>query len=193
MRRFLDFLYASCGVLAALSIIGILATVAFQVLSRYIAVTFDATEISGFFLASAIFLGLAYTFHSGAHIRMTSLIHKASGARKRAIELFCTALSAIATAYIALYVVDMVIDSYNFGDKSPGLMAIPFWIPQIGMALGVSVLAIAFVDEFVSVLYGKDPNFKDVEQMEVEAAIAEIKAEPSAAPVTARQTLQAAQ
>jgi TRAP-type C4-dicarboxylate transport system permease small subunit len=187
MRRSLDFLYAACGVLAALSVVGILATVAFQVVSRYLAVTFDATEISGFLLAAAIFLGLAYTFHSGAHIRMTSLIHNATGRGKRNIELFCTALSALAAAYFTGHVVAMVIDSYNFGDRSPGLMAVPFWIPQIPMAIGIAVLAIAFVDEFVSVLSGKIPNFKDVEQMEVEAAIAEIKQDmPSDAPPAPR-------
>jgi TRAP-type C4-dicarboxylate transport system permease small subunit len=186
MRRSLDFLYGACGFLAALSIVGILLTVSFQVVSRYAAITFDATEISGFLLAAAIFLGLAYTFHAGAHIRMTSLIHKATGTRKRNIELFCTALSAIASLYVTWYVVDMVIDSYNFGDKSPGLMAVPFWMVQIPMAIGTGVLTIALVDEFVSVLYGKVPSFKDVEQIEIEAALEEIKRDmPDSAPTQA--------
>jgi TRAP-type C4-dicarboxylate transport system permease small subunit len=186
MRRSLDFLYGACGFLAALSIVGILLTVSFQVVSRYVAITFDATEISGFLLAASIFLGLAYTFHAGAHIRMTSLIHKATGTRKRNIELFCTSLSALAALYVTWYVVDMVIDSYNFGDKSPGLMAVPFWIAQIPMAIGSAVLTIALADEFVSVLYGKDPNFKDVEQLEIEAALDEIKRDmPDSAPTPA--------
>src|SRR5882672_727090 len=101
MRRFLDLLYGTCGVLAGLSVIGILATVAFQVIARYLAITFDATEISGFLLAAAIFLGLAYTFHAGAHIRMTSFIHAASSRNKRVIELVCTAISGVATVYFA--------------------------------------------------------------------------------------------
>lgn len=178
MRRLLDVLYGACGVLAGACVVGILVTVAFQVISRFIAVTFDATEISGFLLAGAIFLGLAYTFRCGAHIRMTLLIHRATGARKRAIELFCTALSAIAATYFAWHTILMVLDSYEFGDKSPGLMAVPFWIPQIPMALGIVVLSIAFVDEFVAVLRGKDPNFKDVEQIEIEDALKEIGIDP---------------
>ena len=188
MRRFLDLLYGACGILAGISVVGILATVLFQVLSRYVAVTFDATEISGFLLAAAIFLGLAYTFKAGAHIRMTSLIHSAAGGRKRTIELFCTAISAVACVYFAWHTVEMVVDSYNFGDKSPGLMAVPFWIPQLPMAFGICVLAVSFIDEFVAVLLGKEPSFKDVEQIEIEEALKEIGVTPHAvaAPVAAR-------
>jgi TRAP-type C4-dicarboxylate transport system permease small subunit len=174
MRRGLDLIYGACGVLAGISVIGILASVAFQVIARYLNITFDATEISGFMLAAAIFLGLAFTFRSGAHIRMTSLIHRARGARKRQVELFCTALSAVAATYFAWHAVVMVIDSYEFGDKSPGLMAVPFWIPQTPMALGIVVLAVAFIDEFIAVLRGKEPDFKDVEQLELEEAFKEM-------------------
>jgi TRAP-type C4-dicarboxylate transport system permease small subunit len=185
MRRFLDLLYGVCGVLAGLSVVGILATVLFQVIARFIDVTFDATEISGFLLAAAIFLGLAFTFNGGAHIRMTSLIHNATGARKRAIELYCTAVCAVSAAYFSWHTVEMVIDSYNFGDKSPGLMAVPFWIPQMPMAVGIIVLTIAFIDEFVAVLKGKEPSFKDVEQIEIEDALKEIGITPAGAPPAA--------
>lgn len=186
MRRFLDLLYGACGVLAGVSVVGILASVLFQVIARFIDITFDATEISGFMLAAAIFLGLGFTFHSGAHIRMTSLIHSATGARKRWIELYCTAVCAVSATYFAWHTVDMVIDSYNFGDKSPGLMAVPFWIPQMPMAIGIVVLAIAFVDEFIAVLRGKVPSFKDVEQIEIEDAMKEIGVTPAgASPATA--------
>ena len=174
MRRLLDLLYGSSAFLAALCVVGILGSVAFQVLSRFIAVTFDATEISGFCLAAAIFLGLGYTFHSGAHIRMTSLISSAQGPRKRLIELYCTAVSAVVAAYITFYAADMTIDSFSFGDKSPGLMAVPFWIPQIAMVVGLAILTVGFVDEFVSVLQGKVPSFKDVEELELDEAMKEL-------------------
>src|SRR5258706_5983868 len=172
MRTLLDRFYGFCGLLACLCVLGILGSVILQVISRFIRFTFDATEISGFFLAAASFLGLAYTFRAGAHIRMTAVIHRATGARKRAIELFCTGLSIVAMSYFTFYAADMTLDSWLIGDKSPGLMAVPFWIPQIPMVIGLTGLTIAFADEFVEVLQGKDPNFKDVEQLEVEQALA---------------------
>lgn len=172
MRTILDRFYKFCGFLACLNVLGILASVILQVISRFIKFTFDATEISGFCLAAASFLGLAYTFRAGAHIRMTAVIHRATGSTKRAIELFCTALSTVVMAYFTFYAADMMLDSWIIGDKSPGLMAVPFWIPQTTMVIGLAGLAIAFADEFVEVWYGKDPNFKDVEQLEVEEALA---------------------
>lgn len=172
MRTILDGFYKVCGFLACLSVLGILLSVVLQVISRFIRFTFDATEISGFCLAAASFLGLAYTFRAGAHIRMTAVIHRATGSRKRAIELFCTAVATVAMCYFTFYAADMLLDSWIIGDKSPGLMAVPFWFPQIAMVVGLFGLTIAFADEFVEVWQGKDPNFKDVEQLEVEQALA---------------------
>ncbi len=66
--------------------------------------------------------------------------------------------------------------SFLFGDTSPGLMAVPFWIPQIGMALGSTIMAIGLVDELVQTLAGKIPDFADAEAQaigdELEAAAA---------------------
>ena len=76
------------------------------------------------------------------------------------------------TAFLSVKAWEMTWDSFQFGDTSPGLMAVPFWIPQVAMVIGLLGLTIAFVDEFVEVWNGKDPNFKDVEQLEVEQALA---------------------
>jgi TRAP-type C4-dicarboxylate transport system permease small subunit len=40
--------------------------------------------------------------------------------------------------------------------------ASPLWIPQLAMALGASALAIAFADELVQVLMGRDVRESDL-------------------------------
>ena len=45
--------------------------------------------------------------------------------------------------------------SHVFNDISTANDATPLWIPQIAMALGTVILAIAFVDELVLELQGK--------------------------------------
>jgi TRAP-type C4-dicarboxylate transport system permease small subunit len=167
VRCLLDTIYRTSGALACASVVGILLAIVLQMLSRYTGFTFDATEISGFLLAAATFLGLGYTFTAGAHIRVSALIRFAQGSAKRGIELANTALAAAAMIYFAVYAAGMVMDSYSFGDRSPGLMAVPFWIAQVPMTLGLVVLAIGLVDEFIAVLRGKEPNFRDVEEAEV--------------------------
>jgi TRAP-type C4-dicarboxylate transport system permease small subunit len=45
--------------------------------------------------------------------------------------------------------------SYTFHDISTSNDATPLWIPQIPMALGTVVLAIAFIDELILEILGK--------------------------------------
>ena len=45
--------------------------------------------------------------------------------------------------------------SYTFHDISTSNDATPLWLPQLSMALGTVVLAIAFIDELVLELRGE--------------------------------------
>ena len=59
------------GYLAAIFLAVIALTIIAQILGRFINVTIDSTETAGFSLAALTFFGLAYTFRSGEHIRVT--------------------------------------------------------------------------------------------------------------------------
>ena len=64
----------------------------------------------------------------------------------------------------------MAWDAYRFGEKSIGQLPLPLWIPQSVMALGIVVLTVAFVDEFVRVLRCGTPSYPDdLETLEEEA------------------------
>ena len=45
--------------------------------------------------------------------------------------------------------------SYSFHDISTASDATPLWMPQLAMAAGTVILAIAFIDEFVLELRGQ--------------------------------------
>ena len=75
IRLWLDRLYLSSGYVAGMFLMAIGLTIVAQVVGRLVGVAIDSTEISGFCLAASSFLGLAYTFHSGSHIRINMLIH----------------------------------------------------------------------------------------------------------------------
>lgn len=160
LRRGLDSLYLGSGLLAAAFLLLILLTIVAQIIGRFIGVAIDSTEIGGFSLAATTFLSLGYTLRHGGHVRVTLLIRYAGGALRRGIELWCSGLAGIASGYFAYQAANMVHDSWRFGDLSPGLLAIPVWIPQTGMAVGLVVLAIAFADEFVHVLRGNNPVYE---------------------------------
>lgn len=163
MRRLLDRLYNVSGLLAAFFLMMIGVTIVCQVVGRFFAIAFDATEISGFCMAASTFLGLAYTLRAGAHIRVNLLIGRFGPQGRRLVEIWCCGLGGASFAFFAVNAWMLTYDSFRFHETSPGLMAVPFWIPQVGMSLGATILAIALFDEMVQVLAGKVPEFLDAE------------------------------
>ena len=56
---------------------------------------------------------------------------------------------------LAYYSIRLAYLSFDFNDISTGNDATPLWLPQLTMALGTAVLAIALVDELVLEWQGK--------------------------------------
>lgn len=152
------WLFNAAGSLAALFIAGIALSIVVQIACRFVGVTFDSTELAGFCLAAATFLGLAHTFHAGGHVRITLLIERLPRTMQRRAEIANCVIAGAATAILGWHALALAIQSFRFNDISPGLLAIPFWIPQAGMALGVVLLTAAILEELFSVLRGRSPR-----------------------------------
>jgi TRAP-type C4-dicarboxylate transport system permease small subunit len=105
-------------------------------------------------MAASSFLALAYTFERGGHIRVSILLQHLDGARRRVAELWCLAVGSYFAAYLAYFSFKMVQISIRIGDVSQAPDATPLWIPQLGMAFGATVLAIALLDRLVAVARG---------------------------------------
>lgn len=160
LRRALDSLYLLSGRLGAAFLAGIALAIIAQVAGRALGFTIDSTETAGFCMAASTFLGLAFTFKQGGHIRVTLLIRYFPKKLRRIAELFCLAFTAAGLTYFTYWAADFVYFSYVFDEISPGLMAVPFWIPRSGMLLGLVIMTIAVIDEFVLVLMGALPNYE---------------------------------
>ena len=72
--------------------------------------------------------------------------------KQRNLALVVALLLAMLFAY---YSCRLAWQSYTFHDISTGNDATPLWIPQLSMAWGTVVLAIAFLDELVLELRGQ--------------------------------------
>ncbi|MDF1587445.1 TRAP transporter small permease [Marinimicrococcus flavescens] len=159
IRRVLDTLYLGSGYLAALFLVLIAVAIILQVVGRSLGYVVDSTEIAGFFMAASSFFALAHTFKSGSHVRVTILAHALTGGTRRLLEAWCCLAAAAATGYLAWHAIGLAWQSWDFEDISPGLLAIPFWIPQSAMAAGLVLLVVALVDEAVAVLRGAMPSY----------------------------------
>lgn len=171
MRHALDRLYLWSGYLSAIFLVGIALTIIAQVVGRFFPklVVIDSTESAGFCLAASTFLGLAYTFRHGAHIRVTLLTRLATGLVDRLAHIWSLSVFSIAMGFMTYWSFDLVYFSFKFNDISPGLLAIPFWIPRSAMAFGSLVLLIALLDELVNVILGRTPSYVENDMQAFEA------------------------
>jgi TRAP-type C4-dicarboxylate transport system permease small subunit len=164
VRAALELLYRTSGQLAGFFLVAIAVLSLMQIGGRllgFAAHSFD--EFAGYCMAASSFLGLACCLRANEHIRMTLLLHRARGATRRALESGCLAAGALLVGFFAWYTCDMAWFSFTTHDVSQGLVPVPLWIPQSGMALGVAILLIALLDDLVLVLSRKTPSYDSVD------------------------------
>lgn len=166
MRKFLDGLYLGSGVLAALFMVVIAGVILAKIAGRFLGFLVpSASEIAGFSVAASAFLALAPTLQHGAHIRVTLILETLPRRIHRWVEVWCLATGFALSMYYTRWLIKLVTGSIRFGDVSPGLLAIPLWIPQAAMALGLGIFAIALLDNLFIVLFtGREPAYRAGEQ-----------------------------
>ncbi|KPP87029.1 MAG: TRAP-type C4-dicarboxylate transport system, small permease component [Rhodobacteraceae bacterium HLUCCO07] len=152
LRRALDALYLAGGVIAAFFTIAILVIIVAQMIARWTGAVFPgATDYAGYCMAAASFFAFAYALNHGAHIRV-SLFLNVLGRHRVKGELWCFGMGAAISSYFAWYGVRSMWESLKWNDISQGLDRTPIWIPQLSMAVGTVLLAIAFWDNFARLI-----------------------------------------
>ncbi len=165
MRNTLDKLYVGAGLLAGTCIVLITLMILLQIVGRWFGIIIPSTEdFSGYLLAAASFLALAYTFRQGGHIRVTLLIHRFSSGLQRKLMIAAMMLFTVMMAYGVYHLSYLVYESWSFHELSQGYIAVPLWIPQVPMALGAILFLIALLDDLVGALQGGTPSFIDLEE-----------------------------
>nr|WP_145546114.1 TRAP transporter small permease [Variovorax boronicumulans] len=156
MRRLLDALYDGAAWLAALFMVALLISVLLSILGRQLHFNIPGIDAyAGYLMAAAGFLALAHTLKRGEHIRVTLLINALRGGARRALELWSLGLATLLASLFAFYSCRLAWQSHAFHDISTSNDATPLWIPQLAMAVGTVVFAIAFADELVLELRGR--------------------------------------
>ena len=165
MRRFLDQLYALSGALAAACLAAICITMLAQVVTRELGVLFrGAEDITAWFCAAAAFLALGHTFRRGELVRMGLCIERLSPQRRRVAEITALSVTTAFTGYMLWAATRFVIESWQMNEIAQGLIKVPIWIPQLCFVFGVAVLFVAVIDDFVAVLRGRMPAYRQAEQ-----------------------------
>jgi TRAP-type C4-dicarboxylate transport system permease small subunit len=157
VRRVLDTAYLWAAYLAAASMVVILLLTLSQIVTRYLGINVRGlSDYAGYFMASAAFLAFAHALNRGAHVRIELMLGMLGPVRRMA-ETVSLGMSALVSGWFAYYACNMVYWTYKYGDISTGLDATPLWIPQLSMAFGSVLFAVALADNFVQRLFtGRD-------------------------------------
>jgi TRAP-type C4-dicarboxylate transport system permease small subunit len=156
LRRLLDMLYEAAGTLAALFMVGTLLMVLLGIASRVAGWFVPGTDAyAGYCMAATGFLALAHTFRRGEHIRVTLLLEHTGPVARRRLELWSIAAGTALAAALAFYSVKLAYQSWDYNDVSTGNDATPLWIPQLAMAGGSIVLAVALLDALLGEWRGR--------------------------------------
>ena len=156
LRRLLDALYGGAAALAAVFMVALLVMVMLSIVGRQLHFNLPGVDAyAGYMMAGAGFLALAHTLKKGEHIRVTLVLNSLSGAPQCALERCALVLATLLALLFAFYACRLAWQSYAFHDISTSNDATPLWLPQLSMAAGTIVLAIAFIDELALELRGR--------------------------------------
>lgn len=157
MQRWAHLLFQAAAQLAGLSLLCTLIMVLFSITGRLwpsVSIT-GADAYAGYFTAATAYLALAPTLKRGEHIRVTLLFNHLQPKAQHALDVLCHLLALLMACALALFSVRLVLQSHSFNDISTGLDATPLWIPQMGMALGCILFALAFLTDLIRLLQGE--------------------------------------
>lgn len=162
------FIYWLSGWGSGVCLIAMTLLILAQVVARFIGVIIPSSEdFAGWLLSATIFFGLAYTFNTGGHIRLTILLGRLSDKPRRIFEIFTLLAGTAIVAYVTYYSVFTVYESYDFNEVSDTYLPVPLWWVQFPMALGSFTLLLAFLESLLLMALGKTPNYMTQEQEEL--------------------------
>ena len=152
--RLLDRIYLIGAWFAGALLVLLCCLVLYSILARLVGwFAGGASDIAGYVMATSTFMALSYTFRSEGHIRVSILTQRFVGAKRRAFELWAHGVIVCVSCFLAYYMLRLMMDSYEFGERSEGADAILLWIPQLPVALGSVLFAIATLHVFMLTIF----------------------------------------
>ena len=126
--------------LSALLLISLTLLILSEIFIRYFfdMSTMIADEYSGYLYLASIFLGLAYTFNEGAHIRINIITSKMSKKSNRLVDVFAGIITIAVLLFTLYRTILFTYDSYEMEMLSESVSATPLYLTQFVMPLGIT-------------------------------------------------------
>lgn len=145
--KFIDEQFEKWFLIASL-IVMVLVTFMQIVLRWFNAATVWAEEFSRYVMLYQVWVGAAYAVHEDAHIRITALIGKLSGGRRRGMDLVVLTLWLLFALWLTVEGCVLVGKIAAMGQVSSA-MRIPMTIPYASVPIGGALMTIRLVQKIV--------------------------------------------
>lgn len=161
MRKLLHLLIDLSGIVAGILLLTMVVVMFVNIVMRQFGALFEGSEeIATFSMVGLAFLGLPAVYRAGMHVRVETLYLRLSDVRQRAINIFCVIVAVLVCLVLIYFSAFLVWDSYKFGDTSIGLLAMPLWIPQLPIPIGLALLTLALLDDLGQLVRGEEASFQ---------------------------------
>ena len=145
--KFIDEQFEKWFLIASL-IVMVLVTFMQIVLRWFNAATVWAEEFSRYVMLYQVWVGASYAVHEDAHIRITALIGKLSGGRRRGMDLVVLTLWLLFALWLTVEGCVLVGKIAAVGQVSSA-MRIPMTIPYASVPIGGALMTIRLVQKIV--------------------------------------------
>ncbi len=116
-------------------------------------------EVAGWLSASAAFCAFPYAFREGALIRMELILGRLGGQALRRAELAALLVASLWCVTMAWAMGRFVWQNAAFGERTTGLINIPIWPVQVPAVAGLTLLALAMLEQMWRVWRGERPLY----------------------------------
>ena len=159
--KFIHTLYRLSAVLSAMFLAGIGLLILAQIVTRLAGSQIpSADDFAAWSMAASVFLALPATFMANGHIRVTIIFNAFGPVVKRVLDVISTVIAVAVLAWGTWYVGEYVYESYIYHDVSQGIVAVPLWIPQCAMLVGVLLMTVALIEHLITLITGGE-TFRD--------------------------------
>ena len=164
MKSFLDKVTFVVGCFAGLLIFCCGMMIAYEVVCRSVfnAPTEWVMELATYCVTVSGFLGMSVTYAAKKHIHVYLLLTKLSKSTCDKLEIITTLVGAFYSFIFMLKCAQIVFLFYELNNCAPTTLQTPLWIPQSSMPIGMGILFLYLVHDFLEKVYvtfsGKEVN-----------------------------------
>lgn len=153
----IDRLTDALGVLAALSLLGILCLIGAEIFSRNVFVysLHFAWDLSGYLMGFCFLGASAAALKAGSHVRVTAFLEVLPLRITRLIEGAACLVGLAITILLSAALIEMAWLSAERGTTAATAFRVPLVFPQAALAVGAVVLSLQCLAQFLRLLGGE--------------------------------------